>query len=409
MDYGWPYPKRKQFLADVQTVKSERTHPVPFQNRLQYLPIYTVPMELPMYRLENGRTMDRQAEYLAQHRELPKDFFRADLESAAAQRAQHELLVKLAKDTSKNLFAEFKSERQSEPIILSAYGVVINGNRRLSTWRQLYQDETEIYQHFSNVDVVILPPCDDRDLDDLEAELQLKEDLKAEYSWTAQAFMFKEKRNIHGYTGPEICAKYDIDKQVLTELLDALDYADSYLESRGLPQRYSELDGKEFAFRQISRTRPKIKLSEPYKEIFEKASFCLADEAGEGKRTYAEIKVVGELLEKVAESLVDELDLERSDDEKKQLTILADALEKPTNFESARIIIRDTLDAEGAKKRQRKKIGFVAEQIRRAREALENARDSIESRSSKTGCAQDLEHISNLVAELRKWAGGDGK
>lgn len=408
MDYGWPYPRRKQFLTEIQGRTSGKTHPVPFQNKIQYLPIYDVPLDLPLYRLENGRTMDRQAEYLAQHPELPSGFFRSDMESAVAQRVQHSLLVALSRE-SKNLFAEFKTEKQSEPIILSSQGVVINGNRRLSTWRQLYQDDTANYKHFSTIEIVILPLCDERDLDDLEATLQLKEDLKAEYSWTSQGLMYREKRDQHNYTEAEISAKYDIDEQELKELFDSLDYAITYLESRGTPQRYSELDGKEFAFRQICRTRKRIKLSEPYKEVFEKASFCLADEAAEGKRTYAEIKVVGDLIEKVTDNLIEELALQPKDDEVERLTGLAAALDEPSNFESARIIIRETLDAEGIKKRQKKKVDYVAEQIRKAKEVLQSAKESIETSSARNGCVQDLEQIDRLVATLQEWARGDGE
>ncbi|MBI1776991.1 MAG: hypothetical protein HYR63_16760 [Proteobacteria bacterium] len=410
MDYGWRYPRRKQFLLELQNNSSNKTHPVPFQGSNQYLPIHRLPLDLPLYRLENGRTTDRQAEYLAQHSDLPSDFFRADLESAEAQEVQHKLLVKLAKENdSKNLFAEFKKVEQSEPIILSAQGFVINGNRRLATWRDLYAEDSSAYKRFATIDVVILPPCDDRDLDALEATLQLKEDLKADYSWTAEALMYREKQTTHGYAEAQISALYEIDSQDLRELFDALDYADAYLESRGKPKRYSELDDKEFAFRQISRTRKKLKQPEPYKEIFEKASFCLADEAGEGKRTYAEIKVVGDVIEDVAENLIAELDLEAEEDKSEQLTRLADALNDQANFENARLAIRDTLDAEAAKKRHKKKTGYVADQIRRAREALQAAKEGIESGTLRDGCLPDLEQIGRLVAELSEWARGDGE
>lgn len=406
MEFGWPYPKRKRFLQDIQSQDTTKSHPILFQNKLDYLPIRSVPIELPLYRLENGRTMDRQAEHLAIHSELPTTFFRADLESADAQIAQHKILTELARE-GKNLFAEFKTEKQSEPLVLSAQGVVINGNRRLSTWRHLLDDDFKAYKHFSNIDVVILPLCDERDLDDLEATLQLKEDLKAEYSWTSQALMFKEKRDKYNYTEAQLAAKYDIDPQELKELFDSLDYADAYLESRGTPHRYSSLDGKKFAFIQIARTRKRLKVAEPFKEIFEKASFCLADESGEGKRTYAEIKVVGDLIEKVASDLTDELNIKEDGEVDTALAALADALFDPENFETARLAIRETLDAEGAKKKQKKKADFVAEQVRRSREALEAARDGIDSNASRSGVERNLQQIALLVETLTAWAKGD--
>src|SRR5262245_3358746 len=180
MELGWPLPKRKQYLKQLQDQRPEKTHPVPFQGRQKYLPIHVVPLGLPRYRLENGRTTALQAEHLAAHPELPEDFFRADTELEAAQKAQHGILAKLAAGP-KPLLKEFEKNAQSEPIILSANGYVINGNRRVSVWRSLYETSAKEYQRFANIEAVILPHCDERELDRIEADLQLKEDLKADY------------------------------------------------------------------------------------------------------------------------------------------------------------------------------------------------------------------------------------
>ena len=126
MELGWALPKRKKYLSDLKEEKSEITHPVRFQGKMQYLPVYMVPLSLPRYRLENGRTTSAQAEYLAGNPELEQQFFRIDGESEEAQLAQHKILIKLASGT-KNLFNEFKTAEQEEPIILSAEGYVING------------------------------------------------------------------------------------------------------------------------------------------------------------------------------------------------------------------------------------------------------------------------------------------
>lgn len=75
---------------------------------MQYFPIFSIPIGLPLYRLENGRTMGRQAEYLSAHPDIPANFFRSDPESASAQKIQHKLLVALTRE-KKNLFKEVPS------------------------------------------------------------------------------------------------------------------------------------------------------------------------------------------------------------------------------------------------------------------------------------------------------------
>ncbi|MCG8407655.1 MAG: hypothetical protein MI923_20855, partial [Phycisphaerales bacterium] len=287
MEFGWALPKRKHYLGELVANPSNQTHPVRFQGSVQYLSVYRVPLSLPRYRLENGRTTGRQAEYLAAHPGLDPEFFRADGESEAAQKEQHKILVKLARER-RNLFREFEEKVQEEPIILSSSGYVINGNRRLSTWRELFEENSTKYGHFANIEVIVLPFCDERDLDRLEADLQLKEDLKADYSWTSTALMIREKLSRFGYREDEIASIYEMKKSEMVEILDCLDYAEQYLESRDQALQYSLADDKEFAFKQISKNRKKMKNTlATRKEIFEKSSFCLADQPAAGTRTYA--------------------------------------------------------------------------------------------------------------------------
>src|SRR2546422_5734539 len=94
MELGWPLPRREDYFRDA--VKDAReTHRIRFQGDYLTLKLFTVPIGLPKYRLENGRTVSLQAEWLADHSAEPADFFRSDPESDRAQEVQHELLVKL--------------------------------------------------------------------------------------------------------------------------------------------------------------------------------------------------------------------------------------------------------------------------------------------------------------------------
>lgn len=404
MELGWPLPKRRQFLKEQTAENSARTHPLRFQNRQQYFPVYTVPIGLPLYRLENGRTTGRQREYLASRPELSEDFFRADNESVAAQKAQHELLVKLTRER-KNLFKEFETQPQTEPIILTSSGYVVNGNRRLSTWRELLESDPKKFARFKSVDVIILPHADEKDIDQLEAELQLKEDLKADYPWTSTALMIREKMSRHGYKDEDLSAIYGKDKKEITEILDCLDYADQYLASREVDSKYSDVEGKEYAFIQISRTRRKLKGNEEEKEIFEKAAFCLADEAGEGRRIYAEIPKIADHLDAVISSLAEEFDVDSGGGVEEQLSRV---LDDKANFESARLTIRDTIEAASRQKKDKLKKDYVVLQITRARDSLREAKASIEDQSTKDGAQSALEEVEALVLDLKAWAAADG-
>lgn len=408
MELGWSLPKRREYLKEKSSEKVDKTHPVPFQGRMQYLPVHEVPIGLPLYRLENGRTTGKQAEYLSKHPEVSKDFFRSDTESAAAQKVQHAILTELARGP-KNLFREFEEEPQIEPIILTSRGYVVNGNRRLSTWRDLYDSDKSKYARFGDIQVVILPFVDDKSIDRVEAALQLKEDLKADYSWTSTALMMREKMERFGYSEDELVALYTRDKKDLLELLDCLDYADQYLEARDTPKSYSEVDAKEYAFIQIVRTRKKWKATEAEKEVFEKAAFCLTDEAGEGKRIYSEIPKVADHLDVVIESLSDEFDLDTGSlDRSAALLKTSEVLSDKANFERARVVIRDAIEAASFAKKDKKKKDNVLILVHKARTTLSEAKDSITKSSTKEGVEAGLNEIDDLAAAIRSWA-SDGE
>lgn len=409
MNVGWPLPKRKEHLRELTEVKSEKTHPVPFQGRMQYLSVHQVPLGLPLYRLENGRTAGKQAEYIADHPGAGDNFFRSDGELETAQSVQHQILVQLAR-SSKNLFKEFEKNQQTEPIIISSIGYVVNGNRRLSTWRELYETDPEKFKRFRTIEVVILPFCDDRELDRVEAELQLKEDLKADYSWVSTALMMREKLERHKYKESELSSIYGKSKKEITEIFDCLDYANQYLESREISYKYSDVEDKEYAFLQICRGRRKMKDSDAKKELFEKAAFCLADEAGEGARIYAEIPKIADHIHEVVNSLVEELNLEAKDPSEDGVAIcVSEALEDKENFETARLVIRDTIEAAETKKKNRRKRENVAALVTKARDNLVDAKSSMDGDSSTKGIPDLLDQIEVLAQEIRNWAASDEK
>ena len=147
-----------------------------------------------VYRIENIRTKSLQKQWLAQHRDQPKDLFTSDPFSIEAQETQHQVL-KLLID-KENLLKSFKDNdklQQTEPLICSNDGIVVNGNRRLCAWRELYYNYKSKYAHFQTVRVAVLPDNDPQGIYDLEVALQIRSDMKAEYVWHAIAADYQEK------------------------------------------------------------------------------------------------------------------------------------------------------------------------------------------------------------------------
>jgi len=93
-----------------------------------------LPIEVPIYRMENFRTFTDQREHTLKEK-LKQDYFTAGQEIESVQQAQHELLAALARrgvaDSIVPVIDVLKKEKQREALLITNSGVVVNGNRRL--------------------------------------------------------------------------------------------------------------------------------------------------------------------------------------------------------------------------------------------------------------------------------------
>ena len=127
MELGWALPRRAEHLRNAER-GAEETFRIRFQGDLLTRKLFSVPAGLPKYRLENGRTVSLQAEWLADHSDERPDFFRGDPESDRAQEEQHNLLLKLIKGKGLREFFSNPANKQVDPVILDSHGFVVNGN-----------------------------------------------------------------------------------------------------------------------------------------------------------------------------------------------------------------------------------------------------------------------------------------
>jgi len=410
MQFGWPLPKRKEFIERLNRQPLARVHTVYFQGRRQDLAIHNIPIEFPKYRLDNGRTRSAQATYLARHPELPADFFRADAESEAAQKAQHEILKSMLGSGEKDLIRFFKSRDQMQPFILTELGFVLNGNRRLCSFRELMALNKEEYEsRFGNIEVIILPPADERELDRLEAVYQLTEDIKEAYSWTARAYMLRTRQQEHHFDVRELSAIYQISPTEVGDLLSMLSLAEEYLEDQGKANQYELVDDDEFAFRQLLKTRGK-KRSEADKAVLQELSFCVIQSWTFG-RLYSVIPKIGEHLDEIQKAIQDEFPTPPETKESKAALLLgvksvtvdpiSKILEDPKNRTVVREIISDVLDSAEERDRERRKGGRVLSRLSKAQEHLLAALNNWTTTKDLAALRAKIEEIEKTLMGLR--------
>lgn len=151
------------------------------------LPMIEVEVDWVRFSTLNHRTKAEQLR--AVHLRKQPELFTSDPLGKAAQTAQYEILQ--SQEGFENLKKDLRERRQQDPAILTADGVLINGNRRSAALRSLYQDENNLQARY--VQCLVLPEdATISELVDLEAELQVAQDFKEEYSWVNEAMLIEE-------------------------------------------------------------------------------------------------------------------------------------------------------------------------------------------------------------------------
>ena len=186
-------------------------NPVLDQERVQYLiarqssstdkrillPAWPRPdKELPQVDLEvtwvrfstlNHRTRSEQMRIA--HQQKRPDLFTADPNGEEAQTQQYQILA--GQEGFEDLKTDLRARGQQQPAVVTAEGVLINGNRRTAALRSLFRDEDHKPSRY--VSCLVLPAdANIREIVDLETELQIAREFKEDYTWVNEALLIEE-------------------------------------------------------------------------------------------------------------------------------------------------------------------------------------------------------------------------
>jgi hypothetical protein len=207
--------------------------------------------ELLLYRVDNGRLLAGLQERLAHQPQRLRELAERESEPDT-QELLHELLVEKARDPEGPILQELERLAvQTEPLLVDAEGVVVNGNRRLAAMRWLLAVDRQRYGRFERPMAAVLPPEVERaDLEFIEAALQMAPETKLAYGWIDRRLKLREQSQQLGLADEWIQEAYRMeDPGQLQRELAELDLAEAYLaEVSGTPRRYSSIADAEPLF-----------------------------------------------------------------------------------------------------------------------------------------------------------------
>ena len=295
-----------EFGETIYDFRSETLRPI----------VISLPIDAPVYRMENCRTFSAQQTEIAREC-LDKGFFEKGQELTTAQQAQHEILARLAKQGNESvtpITSVLEKDGQREPILITSTGVVVNGNRRLAAMREImvrkdgYDDA-----RFTNIKCTVLPPDVTRDeIDDIEADLQARPETKLDYDWIGNAKLIRRQVG-KNRTIKEVADRLKRSKTEIETILLSLDEADLYLsEWIKKPGEYDLLQDGQQIFGDIPKAIAKKDAN------LQNASRAIAWSLYENRdrisgRVYRFNAAFGRLAPRVLEILEDQLEIPTDD------------------------------------------------------------------------------------------------
>ena len=250
------------------------------------LPIIQMNIDHLLYRLENFRTLSNQLSQVAAGKINENLFDPSRREDVSAQAAQHDILFTLAQKGSGDSIIPIYDElrrvkEQTDELIISADGVVVNGNRRLAAMRELFTSD-RAFASFQTVSCAVLPgSATDDEVIALEIELQMQPDTKLPYDWTSIALAARALKS-RNYPDQVIAGMMNRDVEEIRRLVKMIDGADLYLADHlQRPQAYNELDETEQAFKQIANRNMAKSDNTALREVTRKFDFLLVENRGQ--------------------------------------------------------------------------------------------------------------------------------
>jgi hypothetical protein len=226
-----PRSEREVIIQKRAETATETDTLYDFRGDKALLKVISLPIDVPVYRMDNCRTYSEQQDAIAKGG-LDKAYFSKGQELSTVQALQHTILAKLAQREStsvSSILEVLKKDGQRGPILVTSTGVVVNGNRRLSAIRELYASDESVNSKWGHVKCLVLPSDTSPDeIDDIEANEQARPQTKLEYDWIGDAQLVRRQVN-KGRTTKQVADQLRRSEPDIKNLLQSIDEADLFL------------------------------------------------------------------------------------------------------------------------------------------------------------------------------------
>ncbi|MEU3716643.1 MULTISPECIES: ParB N-terminal domain-containing protein [Streptomyces] len=212
------------------------------------LPVVQLEVDWLRFSVINHRT---RAEQLQEARQADRDdLFTRDPLGKEAQEAQLKILQ--GQEGFHDLKSDLKNRGQQEPAIVTADGILINGNRRSAAMRSLYLADDVRGARY--VKCLVLPKdATSEELVDLETELQVAKDFRQDYTWINEALLIEELYDRENKQISKVADRVHRELSDVRLFLEKIQYVHQLVALSNGARGYVDFVGNESAFTELAK------------------------------------------------------------------------------------------------------------------------------------------------------------
>lgn len=292
-------------LEDINLGVPVSTKKLSIQGQTKTFDVYRVPIEYLIYNKKNGRIATYVSQFIDEGKEFPED------DINAFNNIIEKYIEQSNPDALKRTKANIKIMSQTEPAVIMANGIVLDGNRRFTSLRQLSREGAGA--EFSFLEAVILESdtYSEKDIKRLELNLQHAIESKVDYNPIDRLVdIYRDLIEEEVFTPQEYSRETQLSLTKVNEEIEIAKLMIEYLEYIKQPKKFyiarqQKIDGP---IREIYKIIKSKKVDDSQIEEIKEVLFLnVLSLDGDVSRKIRELKFVFE-DKKLSDALIGEVD-----------------------------------------------------------------------------------------------------
>lgn len=237
--------KETRIQKIAQILERDKNQPygrqdIPWEDKLEPMPVYKIPLEYLIYNKYNGRILSRTKSLESQGQVI-------DTESETGRKLIERLLMESNEGRNKQTLESINKLGQEKVGIITRDGIIIDGNRRAMLLKKSGK-----FDYFKTVVLNVTLEENPLEIEKLETTYQMGEDEKLGYN-PIEKYLKAKGLSQRKVPLSKIASWMGESESTVKEYLEVMDTMDDYLDYLGCNGIYTQLDGREDQFINLTK------------------------------------------------------------------------------------------------------------------------------------------------------------